>query len=86
MSRIMATYAQGDTSTPHGKWLIERHDSVKLLIPAEFGGGAIHGTYSKDRHREYPEVTTASGEKYDALNFLRTGTTLLYSEWLSTTS
>lgn len=70
MSRIMVTYAQGDTPNPRKEWLIERHDAVKLLIPAEFGGGAIHGIYSKDRYREYPEVTTASGEKYDALELL----------------
>lgn len=70
MSRIMVTYAQGDTPTPREKWHIKRRDAVKLLIPAEFGGGAIHGIYSKDRYREYPEVTTASGEKYDALELL----------------
>jgi hypothetical protein len=70
MSRIMVTYAQGDTPTPRKKWHIKRHDAVKLLIPTEFGGGAIHGIYSKDRYREYPEVTTASGEKYDALELL----------------
>ena len=70
MSHIMVTYTQRDTPTPREKWHIERHDSVKLLIPAEFGGGAIHGTYRKDSYREYPEVTTASGEKYDALELL----------------
>lgn len=70
MSRIMVTYAQGDTPTPREKWHIERRDAVKLLIPAEFGGGAIHGIYSKDRYREYPEVTTASGETYNALELL----------------
>ena len=70
MSRIMVTYAQGDTPTPREKWHIKRRDAVKLLIPTEFGGGAIHGIYSKDRYREYPEVTTASGEKYDALELL----------------
>ena len=70
MSRIMATYAQGDTPTPREKWHIKRHDAVKLLIPTEFGGGAIHGIYSKDRYREYPEVTTATGETYNALELL----------------
>lgn len=70
MSRIMVTYAQGDTPTPREKWHIKRRDAVKLLIPTEFGGGAIHGIYSKDRYREYPEVTTASGEKYDTLELL----------------
>lgn len=70
MSRLMVTYAQGDTPTPREKWHIKRRDAVKLLIPTEFGGGAIHGIYSKDRYREYPEVTTASGEKYDALELL----------------
>lgn len=70
MSRIMVTYAQGDTPTPREKWHIERRDAVKLLIPAEFGGGAIHGIYSKDRYREYPEVTTVTGETYNALELL----------------
>lgn len=70
MSRLMVTYAQGDTPTPREKWHIKRRDAVKLLIPAEFGGGAIHGIYSKDRYREYPEVTTATGETYNALELL----------------
>lgn len=70
MSRLMVTCAQGDTPTPREKWHIKRRDAVKLLIPAEFGGGAIHGIYSKDRYREYPEVTTATGETYNALELL----------------
>lgn len=70
MSRIMVTYAQRDTPTPRKKWHIKRHDAVKLLIPAKFGGGAIHGTYSKNRYREYPEVTTATGETYNTLELL----------------
>lgn len=70
MSRIMVTYAQRDTPTPRKKWHVERRDAVKLLIPAEFGGGAIHGTYSKNRYREYPEVTTTTGETYNALELL----------------
>lgn len=70
MSRLMVTYAQGDTPTPREKWHIKRRDAVKLLIPAEFGGDAIHGIYSKDRYREYPEVTTATGETYNALELL----------------
>lgn len=53
MSRIMVSYAQGDTPTPREKWHIKRRDAVKLLIPTEFGGGAIHGTYSK---RPLPRV------------------------------
>ena len=70
MSRIMVTYAQGNTPTPREKWHIKRRDAVKLLIPAEFGGGAIHGIYNKDRYREYPEVTTTTGETYNALELL----------------
>lgn len=66
----MVTYAQRDTPTPRKKWHVERRDAVKLLIPAEFGGGAIHGTYSKNRYREYPEVTTTTGETYNALELL----------------
>lgn len=62
--------AGGDTPTPRKKWHIKRHDAVKLLIPTEFGGGAIHSIYSKDRYREYPEVTTATGETYNALELL----------------
>lgn len=70
MSRIMVTYAQGNTPTPREKWHIKRRDAVKLLIPTEFGGGAIHGIYSKNRYREYPEVTTTTGETYNALELL----------------